>query len=76
MAPVLQARFERTTTSLHVDRYFMRGTKKPSSRMRLQKIISVREDTTKLRGNNKLKRGPPWIDGSLGYRSKFWLFYG
>lgn len=26
--------------------------------MRLQKIISVRENTTKLRGNNKLKRGP------------------
>lgn len=44
--------------------------------MRLQKIISVRENTTKLRGNNKLKRGLPWIDGSLGYRSKFWLFYG
>lgn len=41
--------------------------------MRLQKIISVRENTTKLRGNNKLKRG---LDGSLGYRSKFWLFYG
>lgn len=44
--------------------------------MRLQKIISVRENTTKLRGNNKLKIGLPWIDGSLGYRSKFWLFYG